>query len=286
MPVREGAVDAGGVAIRYLNWGEPAPGAPPLVLLHATGFLAAMWRPIAERLATRFRVIAVDQRGHGDSDKPADGYTFEAFAEDLQRLIDAFGLVRPLVAGHSSGATTIVTHAALYPGILGRAVLIEPILPRPDWFSNIPPGGRSSMSLADGARKRRAVWASRDEALASYRTKDMFRGWDEDVLRIYVDEGMFDRDDGQVELKCPPEIEGRFFDAVRDIDAWAMLPKLDCPALFLWGSESHLHGRGLDTAAQETLPDASTVIVPATTHFLPQERPGEVARLMDGFLSD
>jgi pimeloyl-ACP methyl ester carboxylesterase len=286
MPVRAGAVDSDGVSIHYLDWEAPAPGAPPLVLLHATGFLAVMWRPIADRLAARFRVIAVDQRGHGDSGKPPDGYTFEVFADDLQRLIDALGLERPLVAGHSSGATTIVTHAARFPGVLGRVVLIEPILPRPDWFSNIPPGGRSSMSLADGARKRRAVWSSREEALASYRTKDMFRGWDQDVLRAYVDEGMSDRDDGQVELKCPPPIEGRFFDAVRDVDAWAMLPKLSCPVLFLWGAESHLHGRGLDAAAQDALPHASTVIVPGTTHFLPQERPDEVARLMVGFLGD
>ena len=56
MPVREGAVDSDGVAIHYLDWGGDGP---PLVLIHATGFLGAIWRPIAERLAGRFRIVSV-----------------------------------------------------------------------------------------------------------------------------------------------------------------------------------------------------------------------------------
>jgi pimeloyl-ACP methyl ester carboxylesterase len=123
--------------------------------------------------------------------------------------------------------------------------------------------------------------------VASYRKRDTFRGWREDVLRLYVDEGTFDREDGQVELKCPPEIEGQFFEAVRPpFDPWRALSSLTCPTLVLWGAESHLHGRGLDTALDEGLPNGRTVIVPGTTHFLPQERPDEVARLIDEFLAD
>jgi pimeloyl-ACP methyl ester carboxylesterase len=279
---KKGAIQSDGATIRYLDWGGAGP---PLILIHATGFLAALWRPIAEQLSLRFRVVAVDQRGHGDSDKPPDGYRFEAFADDLQRLIEELALDRPVVTGHSSGGTTIVAHAGRYPGVVGRAVLIEPILPRPDWYVT-PPGGRNNLSLAAGARKRRAVWNSRDEAYASYRGKETFAGWRDDVLRLYVDEGMADRQDGAVELKCPPEIEGLFFEAVSHTDPWPMLARLTVPALVLWGSESHLHARGLGDSLQEALPTARSVVVPATTHFLPQERPEEVARLMGEFLAD
>ena len=104
MPVREGTIDSAGTAIHYLDWGGDGP---PLILIHATGFLAALWRPIAEQLAGRFRVVAPDQRGHGDSDKPPDGYRFEAFATDLQRLIEALELEGPLAAGHSSGGLSL-----------------------------------------------------------------------------------------------------------------------------------------------------------------------------------
>jgi pimeloyl-ACP methyl ester carboxylesterase len=287
MEVSSGFVDSDGVGIHYLDWGVPPgrPDAPAVVLLHATGFLAALWRPVAARLARSFRVVAMDQRGHGDSDKPASGYSFEAFADDLGRLSEALELDRPIAAGHSSGGSTIVTYAARRPGALRRAVLIEAILPRRDWFVD-PPGGRTPNSLAEGARRRRAVWPDREELFRAYRERDTFRTWREDVLRLYVDEGTFLREDGQVELKCPPEAEGQFFDAVREPDFWSLLPGLDCPALLLWGEESHLHGRGLDEAAEAALPQARTVVVPGTSHFLPQERPDEVARLMEEFLSD
>ena len=261
MTVQEGAVDSDGTAIHYLDWGGDGP---PLILIHATGFLAALWRPIAEQLAGRFRVVAVDQRGHGDSDKPPDGYRFEAFATDLQRLIEALELEGPLAAGHSSGGTTIAVHASQHPGVVRRAVLIEPILPRSEWFTQAlaeHPGAHSSDR------------------------NPTFQTWREDVLRLYVEEGTQPREDGQVELKCPPAIEAQFFDAVRDVDSGPLLAKLLCPTLLLWGGESHLHF-GMSQDIEEALPHARTVVVPATTHFLPQERPDEVVRLMQEFLAD
>ena len=289
MPVREGHIDSAGTAIHYLDWGGSGP---PLILLHATGFLAVLWSPIAEALAGRFRVVAMDQRGHGDSGKPPDGYRFDAFAADLQRLIEALELESPVATGHSSGGTTIVVHAAEHPGVIRRAVLIEPILPRPDWFAQ-PPDGRGPNSLAEGARKRRAVWPSTEAMFQSYRSRSPFETWREEVLRLYVEEGTGLRwENGQpdglsgVELKCPPEIEAQFFEAVRHVDPWPMLAKLECPTLLLWGGESHLHDRGLDRSVQDALPEARTVIVPGATHFLPQERPDEVARLIEEFLAD
>jgi len=280
--VRDGSFESDGVRLHYLDWGGDGP---PLILIHATGFLAALWRPIAERLAGRFRVVAVDQRGHGDSDQPADGYRFETFADDLQGEFDALELEAPLAVGHSSGGTIIVAHAGRHPGIVRRAVLIEPILPRPDWYTQ-PPAGRSAFTLADGARKRRAVWPDRASIFEAYRSREMFQTWREDVLRLYVEEGTRPRKDGQVELKCPPEVEARFFEAVTRYDSWASLPRLLCPTLVLWGAKSHLHGRGLDDQAQQALPAARTVVVPETGHFLPQERPDDVARRIEEFLSD
>ena len=282
MDVHKGAIDSDGVAIHYLDWGGQGP---PLILIHATGFLAALWRPIAERLSRRFRVIAMDQRGHGDSDKPVDGYRIEAFATDLQHLIEGLELERPVAAGHSSGGTTIVVHAAQYPGVIRRAILIEPILPRPEWRSH-PASERSANTLADGARKRRAVWPDREEIIASYRTKPTFQTWQEEQLLLYVEAGTKLRDDGQVELKCPPEVESQLFGAAGRLDCWPMLAKMGCPALLLWGEESHLRSGGLDRQVEEAIPEARTTVVPGTTHFLPQERPDDVARLMDEFLSD
>jgi pimeloyl-ACP methyl ester carboxylesterase len=292
MEPRRGTVSSDGVTLSYLDWGGVGP---PLLLIHATGFLGALWRPIADRLADRFRVVAVDQRGHGESGRPEDGYRFETFADDLQALVDDLDLHGAVACGHSSGGTTIVYHTAAHPGVIRRAILIEPILPRREWHANPPPGGRNAFSLAEGARKRRSEWPSRDEALSSYRGRDMFRLWSDDILRIYVDEGLRERDDGQVELKCPPEIEACFFEVVQGIDPWPLLPRLACPTLVLWGADSHLAMRGPAEAGPEqayarlvekALPNARTVVVPEATHFLPQERPDEVARAIEEFLAD
>jgi pimeloyl-ACP methyl ester carboxylesterase len=288
MPARQGAVQSDGASIHYLDWGPPTAGrsaGPALVLIHATGFLAGLWRPIAERLSNQVRVVAFDQRGHGDSDTPASGYAFETFAADLQRVIEGLELERPILAGHSSGGTTIVAHAALHPGGVSRAVLIEPILPLPEWFTE-PPAGRSALSLAEGARKRRAVWPDRETLYEAYRGRETFSMWREDVLRLYVDEGTFERADGQIELKCAPEIEAQFFEAVTRIDPWPMLRHLTCPTLVVWGADGNLLGHGLVERAQEALSNARTVVVPGATHFLPQERPDDVAGLIEGFLAD
>jgi pimeloyl-ACP methyl ester carboxylesterase len=282
MTGREGTIDSDGVAIHYRDWGGRGP---PLILLHATGFLAALWQPVAERLAGRFRVVTVDQRGHGDSGKPPDGYRFETFAGDLQRLIEGLALERPLAAGHSAGATIIVAHTAKHPGVIRRVVLIEPILPRPEWYAQSPIGDHAN-SLAEGARNRRAVWPSHEALFRAYRSRRTFETWREDVLRLYVEEGTHTRDDGQVELKCPPEIEAQVFDAARYVDPWPMLAWMECPALVVWGRESHLLGLGIERQVEDAIPQVRTVVVPGTTHFLPQERPDEVARLTEEFLSD
>ncbi len=68
-PVRRSAA-VNGIRLAYLDFGG---GGPPAVLHHPTGFLSWVWAPIAERLAQRYRVFALDARGHGDSDKPESG---------------------------------------------------------------------------------------------------------------------------------------------------------------------------------------------------------------------
>jgi len=69
------------------------------------------------------------------------------------------------------------------------------------------------------------------------------------------------------------------------MDFWPLVARVQCPALVLWGAESHLRDRLADHT-QQALPHARTAVVPGTTHFLPQERPDEVARLIEEFLSD
>src|ERR687894_600820 len=93
----------------YLNVFAP-PGAPDIMLLHGGNQTAHSWDLVSLALAGRFRVVAVDQRGHGDSEWPRDGEaSAEAMASDAERISAALGLRRPVVMGHSMGGLVTMT---------------------------------------------------------------------------------------------------------------------------------------------------------------------------------
>jgi pimeloyl-ACP methyl ester carboxylesterase len=101
-----------------------------VVLLHALGAASADWAPVAEALAPAWRVYAPDLRGHGDSDWPGS-YTIEQLTTDLTGFLDALGLDRVILGGHSIGAAPAYLYAARHPGRVARLVLEDPPPPWP-----------------------------------------------------------------------------------------------------------------------------------------------------------
>ncbi len=277
---QDGYFDAGGVRLHYIDWGGPPEASPPLILMHATMMFGTLWQPVIEALRGRFRVITPDQRGHGDSAKAQDGYTFETFADDLQNLIEHLGLQTVLAAGHSSGGTTIALHAALYPGVIQRLVLIEPILLAREFVR------RGPNPMADQARKRRPVWPSRQEMFEAYRSRPPFDTWREDIVRLYVEGGTFSTDTGAAELKCPPEYEARFYEAVSILDPWPYLERIACPTLVAWAESGRPPPMFNREAVGQAIKGSRTVVMPGVSHFAPMEKPEEVAKLISEFLAD
>src|SRR5579863_3803208 len=108
--------------LHYLEW-HPH-GRDTLVLLHGNSGNAWWWQPLADALGnTQFRILALDQRGHGDSQwvrPPA--YTPDDYARDLARFIQSMKLHRPIVAGHSMGGVSVIAFAADF-GPLARAAI-------------------------------------------------------------------------------------------------------------------------------------------------------------------
>ena len=119
---------AGGVSLAYRVWGPEVE--PPLVLLHALGEASSDWAALAEALAPAWRVYAPDLRGHGASDWPGS-YTIEQLTADLAAFVDALGLDRIALVGHSIGAAPAYLYAARHPGRVARLVLEEPAPPWP-----------------------------------------------------------------------------------------------------------------------------------------------------------
>jgi pimeloyl-ACP methyl ester carboxylesterase len=113
--------------LTYYDSAGGVAGEPPIVLLHGATFRAEDWENIFPRLATRYRVIAYDARGHGKSARAAS-YAIGELADDLLRVIDAVAGGPAIVIGHSLGGATALVAAAKRPQAVRALVLEEPVV--------------------------------------------------------------------------------------------------------------------------------------------------------------
>ena len=108
------AVRVNGLELSLTEYPGPS-GAASLVLLHGIGGRRDSWLPVVDQLRRHFRLLVPDLRGHGASDKPANGYLVPDYAADLEGLLQAFDVERPLLLGHSLGGLISLTWATEHP---------------------------------------------------------------------------------------------------------------------------------------------------------------------------
>jgi esterase len=129
-------VELSGLAFCYREAGDAE--APPLVLLHALGKSAADWDGVVPALAERHRVLALDQRGHGESVRPGE-YSFELMRDDLLRFVDVLRLGPFSLIGHSMGGTVAFLFAEEWPERIERLVIEDTPPPRgPGTMPEVP----------------------------------------------------------------------------------------------------------------------------------------------------
>jgi pimeloyl-ACP methyl ester carboxylesterase len=275
------------VEIALLDWGG---GGAPILLHHANGFCKGVWGLVAERLAPRFRPIAMDARGHGDSTRPeAPGsYAWPRFAEDLagvaERVAELCRVARlPLAVGHSFGGTSLLGAAKRRPELFERLVLVDPVVPR--LADDLPPErGEAQGSLVERAGKRRHDWPSRAEARAFFAERELFERFDPRALDLYVLDGLRERADGSVELKCPGAVESAVFAGGGLVDVAALAEGNPIPALWLWASRGNFpRGHYVELAARMARARVEDL---ACGHLAPMERPDLVAGAILAFADE
>jgi pimeloyl-ACP methyl ester carboxylesterase len=117
---------ADGVELAVYDWTRAGAGGRGFVLVHGLASNARLWDGVGRHLAAAgHRVLAVDQRGHGRSDKPDAGYDMAAVADDLHALITATGWDRPVAVGQSWGGNVVVELAARYPGTTAGIACVD-----------------------------------------------------------------------------------------------------------------------------------------------------------------
>ena len=274
---QESYVAAGQLRLAVQDWGGRGQ---TLLLSHPTGFLGAVWRPVIEALRDEGfdgRIISYDHRGHGLSSKPDNGYEWERFATDTELLMAALGLEGIVGAGHSAGATTLAAVSAANPSRFKRLVLVDPIIFDAELRSAM---GEGPNPLAERTRARRMVWDSREQIIESFAGREPYDTWTKEALEAYVRPGSFDRPDGMVELLCPGRIEAQVYEQATEFDALSCLGKVRVPCLIVRGQTSGSFPEERAARALAVMPDARMVTVAGTSHFVPMERPGELARLI------
>jgi pimeloyl-ACP methyl ester carboxylesterase len=113
-----------GLRFHVLEWGEP--GNPAIVVLHGGNQTAHSWDLVSLHLADRFHLVAIDQRGHGDSEWPRDSHASPAeMAADAHAIAGQLGLQNPIIMGHSMGGIVSMTLLRDFPGTARRAVLVD-----------------------------------------------------------------------------------------------------------------------------------------------------------------
>ncbi|MDA8276141.1 MAG: alpha/beta hydrolase [Actinomycetota bacterium] len=255
---------------------------PDLLLVHATGFCAAVLEPLAAALAPTFHCTALDLRFHGRSGRSPDDHRWERFGEDVLAAVDRLGLDHPFGFGHSCGGASLLLAEVARPGTFAGLFCFEPVV-----FAGPPePPISVGNPLAEGALRRRETFPSAAHAYANFASKPPFSTLDQAVLQRYVACGfeivpVEEGGDGtSVRLRCRREDESAVYAHGRSHAAFVHLDRVACPVALACGAETDAFGIDALAADAGRLAHATVDVVPGLGHFGPLEAPAAVAGLV------
>jgi pimeloyl-ACP methyl ester carboxylesterase len=277
---RSHRVRAGALCIHVVDYGGDGA---PLVAVHGTGLVAQVWEAMVPALRPHFRVLAVDRRGHGESDKPEIGYQLDELVPDYVAVVEHFGFTRPLALGHSTGASSLGIAAGRHPDLFGRLAMIDPIVfPRRDARADATL--TNSRKLVERTARRRAEWPDAQAMFDDLAAKPVFARWRPEALWAYVCHGAHEREDGIVMLKCVPGLEARMYQHDGSLDLFEAMARITVPVLIVRGEQTDRLPRASAERATRMIPHATLVEMPAVGHFAPMEEPERLAELVVPFL--
>lgn len=283
-PALDNTVSLRGLTFHYREYGAGRP----VVLLHGVASSSRIWLLVGPMLGEQFRVLALDQRGHGESDKPDSGYDFASVTDDLAAFIDALGLERPVVAGHSWGGNVAVEFAARHPEVPAGLVLVD--------------GGFMEPSARPGATWELIEKELAPPVLTHLRPEEliaMAKQWE--LGPIWSDEiesalmGNFEvTDEGTIQPRLRREHHMQVVRALWEQKLSELCERVECPVLFAL-AERKAEGRQREwmemkregvARAQERLARCEVRWFADTIHDIPLHRPAELAGAIASFVQE
>jgi non-heme chloroperoxidase len=241
----------------------------PVVLVAGFGLDHQVWDRQVRVLAERHRVICVDQRGHGRSDKPLGGYDVERLALDLRAALDQLGVGECALVGWSFGAQVAFKVAADDPARVSRLVLVGSNAVRAGRSAAFPFGLEPEKLMAPlvAAEKRDRLSARRETIAAGFASPP-----GEDTMRWLLDRS----------LRMPSWAATQCYASMLYTDLMDLLPKITMPVLQVVGLADPVHSAKGARWLNERLPDARLVEIAGCGHYPMVEAPDEFdAALLD-----
>ena len=267
-------VAVNGLKLHYQDWGDPA--LPPVIALHGFRGHSHSWDSFCEPMSSRCRLIALDQRGRGDSDwAPDKDYTSDAYVKDLEGFCLAMDLDRVTLVGHSMGGRNALLFAGRHPSMVSKLVVVD-VGPESDPQSrvrikaDIMESPEEYDSLEDLLQIQQKKWAFiSPEVLRRrlvYETKDLPNGklgwrYDTEIRQQW-------RED-----RLPPSE-----------DSWPVIARIPCPTLIVRADETDTLPLPVAQRMTEVMPQARLEHVEQATHMVMEDNPQGFLRVVQDFL--
>ena len=253
-------VEANGVKLHYLDYGTA--GRRPMLCVHGGAAHAHWFDFVAPGLTPGHHVLSLDLRGHGDS-AWADPHTYswKAYAEDLNVLVEKLDLTDFVLIGHSMGGMISLAYAATHPGRVGRLVIVDTIM--------LMPMDHVSRMQEFGARPARS-YATQDELIARYRLEpaETQMAAPEVIRRMATHSGRQDAH-GRWQHKADRRVYANF----KQIAGVPLWEKVKIPALVIKGEHSARFTPEELAEIRARAPQVQMAEVPASDHHITLDNP-------------
>jgi 3-oxoadipate enol-lactonase len=240
---------------------------PPLLLIAGIPAVASDWEPLAERLETRRRTIAYDNRGSGASTVTPGPYTTAQLAADAVAVLDGLGIDQADVFGMSMGGMIAQEVVIGWPARVRRLVL-------GCTHAGVPHAARQPREAARAFALETDDWALRMRTLAPFA---FARDVDPQVLAAFIEKKSRDVQD--------PAGYRAQIQAVLTHDSYERLPSIAAPTLIITGDDDRIIPAAGSEVLGQRIPGSVLHVVRGAGHLFFVERPQEIARVLEAFLT-
>ena len=279
MTARSAAADKfvtlGTLRFHYREWPAAREGAQHLVLLHGITGHARSWDSFASAMSSDYRVLALDQRGHGETEwAPPDQYGTDFMVSDLEAFVAELGLDRFVLLGLSMGGRNAIHYAGKRPRELERLVIVDigpdVTVAGSERLANRNRANDIFASVEDAIRRARGDNPNADEAEQRHRVTHNLMQRADGTWTYRYDKAL--RDPNNPRPRPAPEA------------GWQLLASIDVPTLLVRGEISDILSRETAERMVQAIPGCRFEEVPGSGHSVPLERPSEFLRAVRTFL--